>query len=570
MTSEGSHDATVAPGVLRVLEVARGVLSDLDLDSLLERVVEAAREVSGAGYAALGVVDESRSGLERFITAGIDAETRLRIGDLPRGRGVLGELIERPETLRLDDVGAHPHSFGFPVEHPPMKTFLGVPVFVGERPFGNLYLTEKAGGEPFSEVDAQMVELLAQFAGVAIDHARRYSVVDARRTELQHTVDTLDATVQIAQALGGQTDLNAILELVAKRGRALVSARALVIEQVDRGRMVIAAGAGELPAGLVGQHVDLDDSLASAALRTLRTLRLEDAPNRARFERHGLGRLGVGASAGLIVPLLFRGNAYGVLIALDRVGGPAFTTAQQRLLEAFAASAATALATAEWVEAERGRQRLAAAEQERTRWARELHDETLQNLASLRLGLAAQLKQPTLEPTIVAVKDAVAQLEEEMATLRSLITELRPAALDDLGSEAAIRDLADRARGRGLEVDLAIDLAYEQGRLPDRHTIELETALYRIVQEALTNAVKHGGARRAVIEIQEDHDTVRVTVRDDGRGFDTAAQTSGFGLLGMRERVELLRGTIEVESSPQRGTTVTATLPPLRSHAQTA
>jgi signal transduction histidine kinase len=321
---------------------------------------------------------------------------------------------------------------------------------------------------------------------------------------------------------------------------------------------------------LVGRHVDLEDSLASAALRTLRTLRLEDAPNRARFERHGLGQLGVGATAGLIVPLLFRGKAYGVLIALDRVGGPAFTPAQQRLLEAFAASAATAVATAEWVEAEHGRQRLAAAEQERTRWARELHDETLQNLASLRLGLVAQLKQPTLEATIDVVKETVAQLEQEMATLRSLITELRPAALDDLGSEAAITDLADRARDRGLEVDLAIDLAYEQGRRPDRHTIELETTLYRLVQEALTNAVKHGGARRAVVEIEEDPNAVRVTVRDDGRGFDTAAKTSGFGLLGMRERAALLGGAIEIESSPKRGTTIKATLPALRSQARTA
>jgi signal transduction histidine kinase len=570
MTRAPSDDSTVAPGVLRVLEVARRVLSDLDLDLLLERVVEAAREVSDAKYAALGVLDQARSELDRFITAGIDADTRHGIGDLPRGRGVLGELIARPETLRLDDVGAHPHSFGFPPEHPPMKSFLGVPVMVGEQPFGNLYLTEKVGGESFSELDAQMVELLAGFAGVAIDHAQRYSAVEARRTELQHTVDTLDATVQIAQALGGQTDVTTILALVAKRGRALVSARALVIEQAHHGQMVVAAGAGELPDGLVGRHVDLEDSLASAALRTLRTLRLEDAPNRARFERHGLGQLGVGATAGLIVPLLFRGKAYGVLIALDRVGGPAFTPAQQRLLEAFAASAATAVATAEWVEAEHGRQRLAAAEQERTRWARELHDETLQNLASLRLGLVAQLKQPTLEATIDVVKETVAQLEQEMATLRSLITELRPAALDDLGSEAAITDLADRARDRGLEVDLAIDLAYEQGRRPDRHTIELETTLYRLVQEALTNAVKHGGARRAVVEIEEDPNAVRVTVRDDGRGFDTAAKTSGFGLLGMRERAALLGGAIEIESSPKRGTTIKATLPALRSQARTA
>ena len=160
-------------GLRGLLEVARGVVADLDLDSVLERVVEAAREVSGARYVALGVLDESRSELARFITVGIDEDTRRRIGSLPRGRGVLGKLIAHPVTLRLSDVGAHPHSYGFPHEHPPMKTFLGVPVTVDGQPFGNLYLAEKAGGEEFTEGDEQAVEALAEFAGVAIDRTRR-------------------------------------------------------------------------------------------------------------------------------------------------------------------------------------------------------------------------------------------------------------------------------------------------------------------------------------------------------------------------------------------------------------
>ena len=157
----------------------------------------------------------------------------------------------------------------------------------------------------------------------------------------------------------------------------------------------------------------------------------------------------------MVVPLVFRGRGYGVLIAVDRLeGGPAFSREDQRLLEAFAASAATAVATAVTVEAERRRQRLAAAEQERAHWARELHDETLQNLAALRLGLAAQLRDSRPEAVIEAVREAVAQLEREIRTLRALVTDLRPAALDDLGAQAAIEDLAERARGRGLEVDL--------------------------------------------------------------------------------------------------------------------
>jgi two-component system, NarL family, sensor histidine kinase DevS len=406
---------------------------------------------------------------------------------------------------------------------------------------------------------------LADLAGVAVDHAQRYWDVETQRAELKRTVEALDATVQIARTLGGETDLEPVLELIAKRGRALVSARALAIEHAQSGQIVVAAGAGALPPGLIGQRVDPKESIAGLALRTLQTLRLEDEPNLARFERYGLGRLGVRARAGLAVPLVFRGRGYGVLIAVDRVrGGPSFSKHDQRLLEAFAASAATAVATAESVNLDRRRQRLAAIEQERARWARELHDETLQNLASVRLGLAAQLKRPELEAVVTAVGEAVAQLEIELDSLRSLITELRPAALDDLGVEQALRDLAQRARGRGLQVDMTIDLAYEQGREPDRHVSELETSIYRIVQEALTNAMKHGGARSAAVEIEEDDACVRVTVRDDGAGFDPEADTDGFGLLGMQERAELLGGTLQVESAPGRGTTVRADLPTQR------
>ncbi|HUA02565.1 MAG TPA: GAF domain-containing protein [Solirubrobacteraceae bacterium] len=558
----GDRETLNAPDPLDAVRLARDVLSDLDLEAVLRRVLESARELSGARYAALGVTNESRAELERFITVGIDEDGRERIGDLPKGRGVLGELIAHPVPLRLPDVGAHPHSYGFPPGHPPMKTFLGVPLLIGGVPFGNLYLTEKAGGEEFTEQDEQTIVLLAEFAGVAIDHARHYSRLDAQHAELKRTVDALDATMQIARALGGETDLDFILGLVAKRGRALVAARALVIEYERAGEIVVAAGAGELPVGLVGEHVDMEGSLASAALRVSRTLRLEDQANRARFERHGLGRLGVQADAGLVVPLVFRGRGYGVLIAVDRLeGGPAFSNEDQRLLEAFAASAATAIATAVTVQDERRRQRLAAAEQERAHWARELHDETLQNLAALRLGLAAQLHNSEPEAVIETVRDAVVQLEQEIRTLRALVTDLRPAALDDLGAQAAIEDLSERARNRGLEVDLTIDLAYEQGRKPDRHASEVETTMYRIIQEALNNATKHGGARRAQVELVEDDDNVRITVRDDGSGFDPAAHTDGFGLLGMRERIELLDGTLEVTSSPGQGTMIKATFP---------
>ena len=549
------------PATHGVLTIARNVVEQLDLEVVLGRVLEAARDLTGAQYAALGVLDEPRTGLGRFLTLGADEDTRRRIGTLPTGRGVLGELIRRPVPLRIADLTAHAYSYGFPDGHPPMRTFLGVPIQIAGEPFGNLYLTEKRDGEPFSEEDEQAALLLADFAGLAIDHARRYAGSEAQRLELERTVAALDATIQIARAVGGQTNLQAILELVAKRGRALVSARALVIELLDGEELELAAGAGELPAGLVGQRVALANTVASAALRSRNSQRLRDQLNRARFDQFGLGRLGVTATDGLVVPLVFRDQPYGVIVAIDQLDDGAFTADHQRLLEAFAASAAIAVSTARTAADERRRQRLAAAEAERSRWARELHDETLQALGNLRLILSGARRSQEPDVMSQAIDRALAQLEDDIAGLRALITELRPAALDQLGLEPALLALVDRVRAGGLDIDAVIDLDYEHGRAPDRLDSELETAVYRIVQESLTNAVKHGAASRASVEVLEGDGRIAITVRDDGSGFDPAARTAGFGLLGIRERVELLGGEVAIRSSPGAGATVSATLP---------
>ena len=443
-----------------------------------------------------------------------------------------------------------------------MGSFLGVPVMVAGEPFGNLYLTEKHGGGEFTAADERAVVGLAEFAGIAIDHARRYSGLETHRDELKQTVDALGVMVEISRAIGGQTDLPLILTLVAKRGRSLVSARALIIElQVDGGLEVVAA-AGELPANLVGRQMPLEGSAAQAALRTGATQRLGDELNRARFNDHGLGRFGFDAEDGLIVPLVFHGQPLGVLVAVDRLtGGPRFTAQDERLLEAFATSAATAVATAQSVATERQRQRLAAAEQERARWARELHDETLQGLAALRIALGAADRSGGLEVLQAAVRAAIGQLDGDMSSLRALITELRPAILDDLGTKAAIEALAERVDNSGLTLEATVELAYESRRAAQRHTPELELTIYRIVQEALTNAAKNGHATHAIVEVIEGATTIQVSIRDDGTGFDPAAWTEGFGVLGMRERVALLHGTLEIESAPGHGTTVRCTLP---------
>ncbi len=457
-----------------LLDVARGVIAELDLDVVLDRVLQSARKLTGARYAALGVLNESRTELSRFVTAGIEESAHAEIGELPRGRGVLGELIEHPAALRLPDVGAHPRSFGFPVGHPPMRTFLGVPIPIGGGVFGNLYLTEKAGGEQFTAADEEAVTLLAELAGVAIDHARRYAGARQRRDELERTVAALDATTQFARAIGGETDLQVILELVAKRGRALVSARALLIELYRGRELLVAAGAGEVSPELIGRRVALEDTVAGQVLQTRRTQHLDEL-NRARFDEYGLGGFGVHAAGGLAVPLVFQGHIYGVLLALDRLqDGPRFSVDDQRLLEAFAASAATAVATAQSVASEQQRQRLAAAEGERGRWARDLHDDTLQSLSALQIRLANARRVGRPEALEEAVDEAIGHLREGITDLRALIADLRPAALDELGVEAALEGLAERTKRHGIEVDVSIDLAYEGHRDDSRHTPELE------------------------------------------------------------------------------------------------
>jgi len=554
-----------------LLDVAGSVLGELDLEIVMGRVLESARELTGARYAALGVLDASRTGLERFITLGIDDDTRAEIGPAPRGRGVLGELILDPVPLRLADVGMHPRSYGLPLGHPPMHSFLGVPILIGGVPFGSLYLTEKADADEFTDADEEAVVTVARFAALAIDHARRYTGAAARGNELARTVQAFEATTEIARAVGGATDLDVILELVAKRGRALICARTLLIELVDGSELVVAGGAGDVPAGLIGERLALADTVASTALRSGATQRLEVELNRARFAQRGLGRFGVSADAGLVAPLVFRGHSYGVLIALDRLHDvPEFTTEDQRLLEAFATSAAIAIATARTAASELHRQRLAAAEDERGRWARELHDETLQSLGGLRVSLSNARRAGGPRKLEAAVTQAIDDLDEGITNLRALVTELRPVALDDLGLAAALEALCERASRHGLEIDRSLALAYEEGRAQTRHTAELETAIYRIIQEALTNASKHGQAKRAVIELSDSAAAVELIVRDDGAGFDPTTSTTGFGLLGMRERVELLHGAVRIDSSPGKGTKVTASFPATRRPAEAA
>jgi signal transduction histidine kinase len=539
----------------RLIEVGRSLVSERDLETLLAQVLDAARELTGARYAALGVLDESRESLERFVTRGIDPQTHRAIGDLPHGRGILGLLIQEPRPLRLHDLHTHPRSYGFPANHPPMHSFLGVPVPIRGSAWGNLYLTDKQGGD-FDEADEQTAVILADWAAVAIENASLYQRLQQRRDELEQVVQGLEATTAIARAVGAETQLDRVLELIVKRGRALVDARAMVILLRERDEMEVAACAGEAEAGVVGRRIPVEGSTSGEILRGTRPERIHDVASRLRISSD---RLGVpGAHTALLVPLEFRSRTLGVLVAFDRIGAEQeFGAEQEQLLQSFAASAATAVATAQTVEHERLRESMAAAEQERRRWARELHDETLQGLAGFQVLLSSALRHRNGESLERAVRTAVEQIGTEIEKLRMLITELRPAALDELGLQPAIESLASRvAAVEGLEVETEVSLGSEDVRLP----AELETAVYRLVQEALTNVVKHAGASRVTIEIAAQDSHVDVAVHDDGDGFDPEAPRDGFGITGMRERVGLTDGTLTIASSPGQGTTVSASL----------
>src|SRR5215208_5968032 len=202
----------------RLIDGGRRLVSHLDLDVLLEELLAIATAVTGARYAAIGVLDQDRRMLERFLTSGIAAEGRRAIGELPRGRGILGVLIDDPRPLRLASVGDDPRSYGFPAGHPPMETFLGTPVMIRGEAWGNLYLTEKEGGREFTAADEEAVVILAEWAGIAIENARLYQASERRRDELERSVRRLEATTAIARAIGGETGLDRVLELSVKRG----------------------------------------------------------------------------------------------------------------------------------------------------------------------------------------------------------------------------------------------------------------------------------------------------------------------------------------------------------------
>ena len=534
----------------RLIEAGIAVTSELSLDGVLQRIVEIAAELTGARYAALGVIDRSGRSLERFLTTGIDPETHERIGDLPHGRGILGVLIREAEPLRLHDLTADPRAVGFPPHHPLMQRFLGVPILLRGVAYGNLYLTEKEGSEDFTVVDEEVVTLLAAQAAVAIENARLYE--SATRWLAQ-----LESLTEVGNALAGETELGPLLELIAERLQDLIDADAVLIMLPSHsGDLRIEAAAGPRAEQLRGEFLTLGGSKSGRILERRRSERVDSPLDDVEINRDVARQIGM--RSGLFVPMIVGDRAIGVIAAHNKRGlDPRFTDEELRVAETFAARAAVAVDLADRVARDSLRRVVEGQELERQRLARELHDETGQALTSILLGL----KRVEEARTKAAATEAAAELREEIVktlqSVRRLAVELRPKALDDFGLGPALERLADAFGGEsGLRIDVEVNLG--ETRLP----ADIETALYRIAQEALTNVSKHARADRASVVVTRRDGSVTVVVEDDGRGLGAdAGRSSGLGLVGMRERVGLLGGRFSIESAEDSGTTIVVEVP---------
>ena len=532
-----------------LVQAGIAISSELSLDAVLQRIVETAADLTEAQYAALGVIDPTGRGLERFVYTGIDEPTATLIGELPHGRGILGALITDAKPLRLSNLGRDPRSAGFPPNHPPMQTFLGVPIVLRGVAYGNLYLTEKAGGEDFTDEDEELSVLLAAQAGAAVENARLYESA----TRWLRQLESLD---EISAALASEVDLNRLLDLVADRLRELLGARVVLIALSRADALRIEAAVGQGAGDLVGMELPVSESKMGRVLTRGRSERIDSLIDDMEVA-HDVARR-IEARTGLYVPLAVRGEQIGVLVAHDKDGPDArFSDEDLRLAEAFGTRAALAIDLSRRVANDAVRRVVAAQELERGRLARELHDETGQALTSILLGLRAVEAAGSLDDAKQATEALRVLVVTTLQDVRRLAVELRPKALDDFGLVPALERLTTTfSEQTGLVVDLEAALGEE--RLPK----DVETALFRITQEALTNVVKHAQARNVSVVLTRRGSSVSAVIEDDGRGLDTEAEDGpGVGLVGMRERIALLNGRMAIESGEGGGTTIAVEVP---------
>jgi signal transduction histidine kinase len=530
-------------------EASVAVGSEVSLEGVLQTTVETAAGLVAARYAALGVLDRTGSHLERFVTTGIDDETRARIGDLPGDHGVLRVLLREGRLLRVGDVTKNPHFEGFPPGHPKMRSFLGVPIFVRDVVYGDLYLADKAGGR-FTEDDEEIVTLLAAQTAITIERVQIYE-------GLVRWVHQLEALNELTVGVLEERDVSRLLTLVAGRLRELIGARRVLISlPTPSGHLRVAAAEGEGVADLLGYVVPSESKVARVMARG-KSERIDSLLEDPEVDQVSARRAG-GLTA-LVIPLVVHQKAIGVISAFNKDSPDArFTDDDLRVAEAFGTRAALAVQLSERVARETVDAILEAQEVERSRIARELHDETGSALTAVLLGLAGIDEAATLPEARLASEALRQTARQTLENVGRLAFGLRPPALDEFGLGPALRDLGGRLEEQGgPKVKLEVDLPPGE-RLPAR----VEIAIFRVTQEALTNVVKHADAKRVRIAFARREASVVLTVEDDGRGFSRErAAGGGLGLLGMRERIASVNGALDIESERPPGTRLTVEIP---------
>jgi signal transduction histidine kinase len=552
-----------------VVEAGTAIARGLDLDETLRAVVEAATRVTGAVYGALGVLGPDRR-ISRFITTGLSDEQRELLGDLPTGRGILGVLIDEATPLRLLVLSDDARSVGFPPNHPPMRSFLGVPVAGRGAVYGNLYLTEAPDGA-FTDEDERIVVLLAGMAAVAIENARLYQDATEQAEQARRAAHARVALTGAAAAVLHEHDLMEALRLVAREAVRLLNVRLVAVAIPDESAGVIRYEVAEGPAAETfdTSAVPLGDSFAGSVLVAGVSIHVDGRDTSALGGFVSAKRL---AGHDVIAqPVVVGEEPAAVLLAADREDGAELTSEDQELLAVLATFAAIAVHTSRSLTRERARAEALARlrqtqtdaearretlarvietqERERRRLAQDLHDRTAGGLTSVLFALRRLERELADEDQRTQVSEARAGVSAAIEDVRDLIADLRPKVLDDFGLGPALERICSTvARRSGLAVRAELGEGLD-GLPPD-----VATAVYRIVQEALGNVVRHAGARTVGVTAAILGDQLVVTVEDDGAGFRPGSM--GHGIEGMLDRARMVAGRVDLESPAGGGARV--------------
>ena len=545
-----AQDVVSTQGRLRgLLKANKAVVADLSLPVLMRHVVEAACELANARYGALGVLDTA-GGLAEFVTVGVDAATAARIGHPPEGKGLLGALIDDPRPIRLHEMSEDIRSVGFPEGHPPMSTFLGVPVRVRGVVFGHLYLAERSGGD-FTAEDEELVSALAATAGVAIENSRLFAEAKRRQAWLQASTEV---TRQLLSADGEDP-----LRVIARRARQIADADlvTVVLPTADGQRAIVEVASGEGAHELTARTMSMRDSLVGLTLSTGRPVLVEDAPSDERFTTQVDDVLSVGPVMAL--PLGKPTRARGALVIARRHGRHPFTAADLEMASTFADHAAVAL---ELADARTDQQRIALLE-DRDRIARDLHDHVIQRLFALGLtvqSVASGLGDDARAQRLVRV---VTDIDETIRQTRTSIFQLRGPLGPETGS-VRVRLLSVAAEV-GLLLECEPQLRF-QGPVDAVVPEAVVDDLVAVLREALTNTARHASARNVEVDVLASPAELTLTVADDGTGLDGATRRSG--LANLRRRAEQHGGTLVLAAATENaippdheGTRLTWTIP---------